>query len=385
MTQLAADANLNAVQGAASVPRASVFARVGAVVYALLIIYASLHPFSGWHDNGMPPLAYLDSPLPHYWTKFDLATNVVAYIPLGILIVFALSPHLRRIWAVLPAIALGALLSGTIEAVQTFLPSRVPSNLDLITNFSGVCIGALIGAALTRTFLVESRFLLLRRSWFSVQASRGLIVVGLWPLAQIYPQGYLFGHGQIVPILSNWLSNWFEMPIDLGMLLRPDASLTVEEYWLSETIITACGLTGALLTMLCLLRHSAPKAALVLLLAAAAIGMKALASALLFAPENAFSWLTPAAQGGLMIGVLMLAGLAFAPPVAQRRVAALALLIGLVVVNIAPANPYFVATLQEWVQGKFLNFYGAAQFLSLLWPFLTLWFLYHPVHRLKQK
>ena len=59
--------------------------------------------------------------------------------------------------------------------------------------------------------------------------------------------------------------------------------------------------------------------------------------------------------------MVMLSGLIFAPPVAQRRVAALTLFMSLVVVNLAPANPYFVATLQTWVQGKFLNFNGAAQ------------------------
>ena len=37
--------------------------------------------------------------------------------------------------------------------------------------------------------------------------------------------------------------------------------------------------------------------------------------------------------------------------------------------------------MQGWTQGKFLNFNGAAQFLSLLWPFLALWFLLHRTHR----
>jgi len=37
------------------------------------------------------------------------------------------------------------------------------------------------------------------------------------------------------------------------------------------------------------------------------------------------------------------------------------------------------------VQGKFLNFNGAAQFLSLAWPFFTLWFLFHPVHANKRE
>jgi hypothetical protein len=272
-----------------------------------------------------------------------------------------------------------------MEAVQTFLPSRVPSNLDLLTNTGGILLGAIAGVLLSHTFLEQSRFLLLRRRWFSVEASRGLIVLALWPLAQIYPQGHLFGHGQVAPILSGWLSDWLSIPIDLGALMRHDAELTIEQYWLSETIITACGLTGALLTLLCLLHRRAPKGTLLLLLLASAVAVKSLASALLFAPENAFVWLTPGAQGGILIGAIMLSGLAFAPPTAQRRVAVAALIISLIVINAVPANPYFIATLQTWVQGKFLNFNGAAQFLSLLWPFFTLWFLLHPVHNLKRK
>jgi hypothetical protein len=62
-------------------------------------------------------------------------------------------------------------------------------------------------------------------------------------------------------------------------------------------------------------------------------------------------------------------------PKAQRRVTIAMLLLSLLVVNLAPASPYFIATLQTWVQGQFLNFNGAAQFLSLWWPIFALWFL----------
>jgi VanZ family protein/Flp pilus assembly pilin Flp len=359
---------------------ASAFARVGLLVYALLIVYASWYPFSGWHATGLSPLAYLLAPLPHYWTKFDLVTNIIGYIPLGILMVFALYPRMRGIAAVLIVSAAGILLSGTMEAVQTFLPSRVPSNLDLLTNSAGICIGAVTGIALTPVCLEESRFLELRRRWFSAEAGRGLIVLGLWPLAQIYPQSYFLGHGQVMPILSEWLS----MPLDLSALFRHGYVMNVEQYWLSEVIITACTLSGALLTLLCVLRIKAPRHCLVFMLAVLAITTKTLANALLFEPDNAFAWLTPGAQGGILLGSMMLAGLIRAPVHAQRRVAVIALVISLVVVNVVPANPYFIATLQTWVQGRFLNFNGAAQFLSLLWPFLMLWFLLHPVHWVKR-
>jgi len=364
---------------------ASVFARVGLLFYASLIVYASWYPFSGWRSTGLSAFAYLFAPFPYYWTGFDLLTNVLGYAPLGLLIVFALYPNVRGAWTVPIAVIGGALLSGSMEAVQTFLPSRVASNLDLLTNTGGTLLGAVAGVLLSRTFLEESRLLHLRTRWFSHEASRGLIVIALWPLAQLYPQGYLFGHGQILPIFSGWLSDWLDTPVDLGALLRRGSELSVEHYWLAETIITACGLTGAVLTLLCVLREQAPKAALAIALVITALLIKSLAIALLFTPDNAFVWLTPGAQGGLLIGAMMLSGLVFAPPVAQRRVAALALIATLAAVNAAPANPYFTATLQGWVQGKFLNFNGAAQFLSLLWPFLALWFLYHPVHGLKRK
>jgi hypothetical protein len=280
---------------------------------------------------------------------------------------------------------LGMLVSGAMEAVQTYLPSRVPSNLDFLTNSIGCLAGAFIGAAGARSYLNQSRLYQLRQRWFAPHASQGLVLMALWPLAQIYPQGYLFGHGQVLPIFSEWLSAWLDTNIDLVAMLRPGAAMSVEQYWLSETIITACGMTGAVLTMLCMLRRGAPRSVLVLALLGAALIVKALSSSLLFTPDNAWVWITPGAQGGFLIGLIMLAGLAFAPQVAQRRLAAVTLLLSLIVVNTIPANPYFVSTLQGWVQGKFLNFNGAAQFLSLLWPFFALWFLILPSHKLNRQ
>lgn len=364
--------------------QASTFARVGLAMYVLLIIYASWFPFTGWHSNGLSPFAYLFASLPHYWTAFDVLTNVFGYAPLGLLIVFALYPVVRGAYAVALALACAALLSGTMEAVQTFLPTRVSSNLDFLTNTVGALAGAIAGALLTPKFLERSRFLQYRRRWFVREAGRGFVVIALWPLAQVYPQGYLFGHGQLTPILSSWLSDWLDTSIDLGAILRRGAELSPEQYWLSEAIMTACGLTGALLTLLFLLRKDAPSGSLTSLLVICALAVKAMASALFFTPANAFVWLTPGAQGGLLFGTAMVFGLAFAPPVAQRRIAVIMLLTSLLVVNIVPANPYFVATLQSWVQGKFLNFNGAAQFLSLFWPFFSLWFLLHSVHRQKE-
>jgi VanZ family protein len=360
---------------APAAPRSSPVARVSLLVYLLLIIYASWFPFTGWHSSGLSPFEFLNLQPQRYWTVFDLMVNIVGYIPFGGLLVLAMYPRVRGVWAVLLASVCGMLVSGTMEAVQTYLPSRVPSNLDFFTNSAGCLIGAILGALLARSLLDRSRLYKLRRRWFEPHASAGLVLLALWPLAQIYPQGYLFGHGQILPIVSEWLSDWLDTNIDLVAMLRPGEEMSVEQYWLSETIITACGMAGAVLTMLCLLRRGAPRYTLMLSMIGAALVVKTLASSLLFTPDNALVWITPGAQGGFLIGLIMLAGLAFAPQVAQRRLAVVTLLLSLIVVNTIPVNPYFVSTLQGWVQGKFLNFNGAAQFLSLAWPFATLWFL----------
>jgi VanZ family protein len=365
-------------------PRASPVARAALLAYLLLIVYASWFPFSGWRSSGLSPFAFLNLQMPRWWTGFDVLVNVVGYMPFGVLIVLALHPRVRGMWAVLVAAAVGLLVSGTMETVQNYLPSRVPSNLDLLTNAAGCLAGALLGAWFAPMLVDRSRLYLLRQRWFASHASQGLVLIALWPLAQVYPQNYLFGNGQVLPLLSEWLSEWLDTDIDLVTLLRGDVPMSVEQYWLSETIITACGMTGAALTLLCLTRRSAPRLSLMLALILVGIVVKTLASSLFFAPDNAFVWVTPGAEGGFLIGLIMLAGLAFAPQVAQRRLAVVTLVLSLIVVNTIPANPYFVSTLQAWQQGKFLNFNGAAQFLGMAWPVLALWFLLLPSHRLNR-
>ena len=360
---------------------ASTTARIGLVFYLVLVIYASCYPWAGWRSNGLAPWSYLFEGLPHYWTAFDLVTNVVGYVPLGALIVFALYPRLSDAAAVLCAIASGGLLAVLLECVQSYLPSRVPSILDLITNASGVLIGAIAGQRFSAPVLKQSRLRALKSHWFDARSSAGLIVVALWPLAQIYPQPYLFGHGLWLPTLSAKLSGWFDAPIDIGKLLWRDISVDIEHFLLAEIVVTALGMTAAVLTLLCQTRRKAPRAVLAIGLLLAATMTKALAHAVLFSPSDAFAWLTPSAASGLLVGAVMLAGLSFAPVAAQRRAAIVALLICLLLLNLLPSNPYFLATLSEWVQGKFLNFNGAAQFLSLFWPAFALWVLLQPTHR----
>ncbi|MEB0137479.1 MULTISPECIES: VanZ family protein [unclassified Undibacterium] len=353
----------------------SPFARASLLAYLILILYASWYPFTGWQANNLSALPAVIRQWPRYWTLFDAGINVVGYIPFGMLIVFALYP--RRVgWQAVLLGAVGAVVvSASAELVQYFLPSRVTSLLDFLTNASGGLLGALSAALLTPLVLEKGRLQLLRKQWTYREASWEVVLLGLWPMAQLYPQAYLFGLGQIFPILSQHLSDIFEFDIDLGSLILHGWEFNADAYLLAETFITACGCSGAILLSLSLLTPRAPKLRISALLLLFALTGKSLASALLLNPDYAFAWLTPGARGGLLISLIMLYGFSFAPLHVQRRLAFLLLSISLVVLNLVPDNPYFAATMQTWIQGKFLNFNGAAQFLSLSWPFLALWIL----------
>jgi VanZ family protein len=86
--------------------------------------------------------------MPRYFTMFDIATNLVGYFPLGFLVVLALHVP-RRPWLAIALATLSAMvLSTVLEAAQTYLPSRVASNLDVICNTAGAFFGAVVGARL---------------------------------------------------------------------------------------------------------------------------------------------------------------------------------------------------------------------------------------------
>src|SRR5262245_4808704 len=180
-------------------PRPSRFARYSLAVYTSLVVYGSLYPFSGWRDQGLSPLEFLAAPLPRFITGFDLAANVVAYFPLGLLVVVALAPRVRGKAAVVCAVAFTALLSLVLEALQTYLPDRIPSNVDVATNVLGGLLGAVAGLATWRAVIARGGAHTLRDSLFRPGAATdvGLVLVALWLFTQLNPETLLFGEGDL--------------------------------------------------------------------------------------------------------------------------------------------------------------------------------------------
>lgn len=333
--------------------------RYFALAYAALIVYASLHPFAGWRDPGVPPLTFLGAGWPRWWTGFDLAANVLAYVPLGYLLALALRRLAGRLPAALAAVLLAALLSFCMEMAQVWLPTRVPSNLDLSCNTLGGLLGAVaacLGGARALTWLARVE----RRLVAPVpHAEFGLVVLGLWLLTQLSPETLLFGAGDFRQLLG----------------LSPAIAYGAPTFFALELAIIACNTVAiGLIARTLLAGRSSPLAVLIVFFLFAFL-VRTLSAAVLVGPREAMAWLTPGAGLGLTIGGALLAACLLAPANWRVALAGLALMAATVLVNLAPTNPYSAAALAAWRQGHFLNFNGLTRLVASFWPFIALPYL----------
>lgn len=338
--------------------RGSPLARLLLVVYLGLVAYASLYPLSGWRDHGLPAFEFLVAPWPRHVLAFDVAADVLGYVPLGLLAVLAAYPVLRGTRAALAATALGALASLALEALQSYLPARVPSNVDVLCNAAGALLGALAGvlAAQWTSPLGGWRA---RAFLPGVQADVGLALLGLWLFVQLNPAMLLFGGGDLRDLLSG-----------------PAGPARAAELFVAiEALTAAANLAAVALLLSAIAAPGAPVRAMVVAVVVAALAVKTLAFAIILHAQDSFAWLTPGALQGLAAG-LALAMLAVSlPRVLRLATAAVLLMAAAVLVNFAPANPYLAAILKLWQQGHFLNFNGLTRLVAWLWPFAAIAFL----------
>lgn len=343
--------------------QASPIARAACLVYGMLLLYSGLAPWSGWRDLGINAWAFLTAPAPRYITTFDLVVNILAYFPFGALVVLAVHPRLRGMAAIALATLAGVCLSGAVEAAQTYLPTRIASNIDLLTNSLGALSGAIAAAPVAATWIDRGRLADWRRRWFERQATAVLVAIALWPIALIYPTSMLFGNGEIQvalePVVEALGGKWWGF--DAG-------AFGPAEYVLAEAFVVAAALLAAGLALSSVMRPSAPRYRLLAALLCAALAVKSLANAVQFGPDRALAWLTPGAAGGLALGVLSLAVASGGRRVLQARLALVALIALMFAVNVVPDNPYHLAQMQEWRQGRLLNFNALTHWLAMLWP-----------------
>jgi VanZ family protein len=339
----------------------STLARYLFAAYLLLVVYASLHPFSGWRDRGLPTFAFLTASFNRPMPAFDVFVNVLGYIPFGFLAVLAAYPRLRGRTAFACGMLAAVLASFVLESIQVYLPTRTASNLDLIANAAGGTLGAIAGLVATRPLMDNGKLQSLRGDLFlpGGRVDLGLVLLGLWLFAQLSPETLLFGTGD--------LRDLFKAPS--GKLYPAEVFLRVE-----AGVACANGL-GAGLLAACLVARAQPTRGVVLLLIATALAAHAFAFGLLVNPQDALSWATPGALYGVAAAIALLMIAISLPRAIQLPLIGLALLAATAIVNLAPPNPYNTATFSLWQQGQYLNFNGLTRLVAIVWPFAAMFYL----------
>lgn len=359
-------------------PRHRSLATPLALAMAVLVVYASLYPFTGWRwPAGVRPQALLALPWPPWQVPLDEAFNFAGYLPLGLLLtVAALHSGLRLRWAWLLALLLPALLSYATEVAQHFLPGRHPSLKDWLANVLGALAGALLATVLHATGLLQ-RWQRLRQRWFARQSAGALALLALWPVGLLFPAPVPWGLGQVgdrVRDAARRLLDDVPWAEGLAGLLAAAPALPPLSP-LAERMASLLGLLAPVLLAYAVARPGLRR--VVLAIGSLGLGFFAmtLSTLLNFGPAHALAWLTPAATVGALGAALVAAA---ALPLSQRLVMALALIAltaQLALVHQAPTDPYFAQSLQAWEQGRWVRFHGLAQWVGWLWPFAAIGWL----------
>ncbi|MDR1848916.1 MAG: VanZ family protein [Zoogloeaceae bacterium] len=330
-----------------------------ALAWVILTVYGSLYPFTGWQTEGIDPFAFLQLAWPRYWTTFDLIANVVIYLPTGFLFTLALRRLPGRLIAPVLAILLASLLSLTMESLQTWLPSRFASVTDLGCNTLGALFGALfacfIGGRL-RPYWKHWRPRLMSQASY---VDMGLTLLGLWLLTLLSPETLPLGVGDLRQTFS----------------ALPTLSYSLDTYRFMEKIAVASNFLAVGLFFAAMTRGrwlAYLLTPLFFLLAALSSGLGA---ATLVGADAFFAWLTPSVREGATLATPILVVALLLPGTGRLILAALCLLVGTILVNLTPINPYSEVALALWRQGHFLNFNGLTRWISTVWPFCALPYL----------
>lgn len=340
-------------------------------MYIALVVYASLYPFSNWRDQGIAPWSFLWAAVPRYWSGFDLAINLVGYLPLGALgVVLVLRSASQRAPALRATLG-ASLLSLLMEGLQSYLPQRVASREDWLLNTAGAAVGALLALALARAGGL-AWWDAWHRRWLAPQ-SRGILVLLLtWPAALFFPAAVPFGVGHVwdrlgealataLSSLGPWAEKWFAHSPTLAPL-GP----------ISELLCVALGLLVPCLLGFCVVRSVRHRMLLVLMVLAVGFAASSLSAALSWGPTHTWAWLDPIAALGLVLALVACLALVAVSWRLSASLALLALGLQMGLLNQAPTGPYFAQTLQAWEQGRFIRFNGIAQWLGWVWPYAAM-------------
>lgn len=328
------------------------------LAYTAVVVYASLQPFSGWR---MPPAEILRFLIerPHYFTLNDIVFNFMGYAPFGALAWLALRRSLGTGLALAAAIASAALLSLAMESLQMFLPARVSSSMDIAINVAGAILGAGVTALASAPQFTGRALAAIRNRMFLPGAAVdvGILVVVAWLATHLYAGPQLFDTGDLRDLLE----------------LPTRAHYTPQLFILTEAVVVALNTIGIGLLIASLIRDGHHRFSIAIGLIAGGLVIKTAADVML--GETApFVWVTPGAVLGLAAGGLLLYPCLRVQRAAQMWLAAACLTIAVIVVNIAPDNPYHAVLplLVDETHSHYLRLHRITRTLSASWPFAAL-------------
>jgi len=320
------------------------------IAYVIAIGLGSLYPFAGWRPLSSWSADFLFAPPPRYFTRNDVSTNLLAYLPLGYLLALNLSQPGHRNLSILPTLLFGALFSLAMEGLQVLLPGRIASNLDIFLNRLGALTGALLALHHSRWLRAGQALYHWRRTWFQDHGDTtlGFWLLALWAVTQfaLVPQP-----GVGWPAIRLYTV----APAPAGVQL-------FDAPWFFAMLVELI-VIGAFTA--CLLRPGRYVGAIFLLLVSV-LGLKLLAWAVLLKPKVMGGILSPETLAAFVVALWLL----LLPTVSRRRRSvAIALLIATDL-----ARLLFVPA-PLWPSGSPLNLVGLARHLAALWPWLALLYL----------
>jgi VanZ family protein len=334
-----------------------------AVGYTLFIVYVSLSPFSNWREQGYNFIDVLQAPLTETFTLFDGVVNLAAYIPYGFLLGLAFRSRFSAIVSILLATFCGFILSMCIEYLQMYLPARVSSNMDILSNSTGTLLGVLLAVSATSWRWFRLGLLRWRNSLFTQgkEIDFGLALLLLWIFGQINPTLPMLGH----VFISAEARQPFMAPV----------SQTFSWWECTAVMLNLLMLGILLLTVLRQPRHIA-SALLVILSIVASV--KFIAAAVLLKSWAILLWINGEAMLGILTGLLLLIAIYWQPRAILYGLGVIVSLSDFIAVNfrIDGNTPEVAKSIYHWHYGNLLNYNGLAQTITLIFPLLLIFHLW---------
>lgn len=318
------------------------------LAYLGLLVYGTLYPWQGWQapeDSAFRGLLSVD----RHASYGDVVTNLLVYIPAGLLLTLVLARRVA-VWAAAPlALMLAAGLSVGLEIAQLYLPHRVSSIMDVALNGASAAIGV-VAALFARTLagIFSAQRSRLRFTSNRQRHAASLAALGVWAGTQWAP---------------------FVPSLDVGNLRRslaPLADLIQPQLWNLPTTGEYLGQTVGLGALIAAISanpfRTAPP---LLLLLAAVLGGKTLVVGRALAPE---------AVVGILAGFIVVAALDGVALARRARLAALLVLSSVVLESLTTPLTDTIGAM-NWIPFRMhLNnpLIGVGAVLEGLWPYLTL-------------